>query len=156
MPTVLAFLQDGTLVSSAGVAGVLQEARGGGPPAPWLSWGSQHVGRRVTLRGLTAAASLNGSAALVVGANAAAQRLNVKLVGSGEMRAVREEHLGEAWGAELLGARVRLQGLAKAAHLNGSVGVVVSAAPETQRWSVQLEGGEVVAVRRESMVTIAA
>lgn len=51
----------------------------------------------------------------------------------------------------LLGAEVRLQGLAGARHLNGLVGVLRHFDREASRWHVELSSGETKAVRAENL-----
>ena len=152
VPTLLVFTRDGSLVSSAGVAGLTREAAGG-PALPWV-WGGELIGRTVTLQGLEKAAHLNGSRALVVGAVEASARLSVRVGGSGETIAVRREHavVCEPWGSELIGKRITLKGLVGAAHRNGSAAVVVGAVEASARFTVKVEKDDaVVAVKRENM-----
>ena len=44
------------------------------------------------------------------------------------------------WGGAMVGRRVRVSGLAKAAHLNGKVGLCVGAVEATERYTVSVEG----------------
>ena len=156
IPALLVFTRCGELVTTKGVEGLLREQQGGGgggPPFPWV-WGGERIGQRVALAGLEKAPHLNGEAGTVVGASEASGRFRVRLAGSGEAVAVRAEALvhAPAWGADLVGARVAVKGLEKAAHLNGLEGRVVGADEASGRFQVALAGREeVAAVKRGNL-----
>jgi len=59
------------------------------------------------------------------------------------------------WGGELLGKRVRLSGLEKAAHLNGKEGVCVGTVEASHRFTIKVAGeAEAVGVKRERIEII--
>lgn len=164
VPSLLVFARDGTLVTAKGVEGLSRAEAGAGPAFPWV-WGGARIGRAVTLANLKARPELNGASGVVVGATEASARFSVRLdADGGELLSVREEALGPAFGADLVGKAVRLVGLAKAPQLNGARARVNEAVAKTARFTVRLlgeagsgSGGEaqVVSVRRENMELLA-
>ena len=96
--------------------------RGGGPAFPFV-WGGDLIGARIRLFDIASRPELNGSLGQVVAAIGPSQRFRVRLEDKQEMSVSRSKLLrfGEGgWGDEFLGKTVRVNGLVKAAHLNGS------------------------------------
>jgi hypothetical protein len=96
--------------------------RGAGPAFPFV-WGGDLIGARIRLFDIASRPELNGSLGQVVAAMGPSQRFRVRLEDKQEMSVSRSKLLrfGEGgWGDEFLGKTVRVNGLVKAAHLNGS------------------------------------
>lgn len=120
--------------------------RGSGPAFPFV-WGGDLIGSRIRLVNIASRPELNGSPGRVVAAIADSKRFRVRLQDAQEMSVARSKllRLSEGgWGDEYLGKIVTVNGLVKAAHLNGTQGLVVGADAASQRIIVLFngEGGE--------------
>jgi hypothetical protein len=95
--------------------------RGGGPAFPFV-WGADLIGARIRLINIASRPELNGSLGQVVAAAGDTKRFRVRLQDKQEMSVTRPKllRLGEGgWGDDYLGKTVTVNGLVKAAHLNG-------------------------------------
>jgi len=95
---------------------------GGGPAFPFV-WGGDLIGARIRLFNIASRPELNGSFGRIVAAIAASKRFRVRLEDKSEMSVTRSKLLrlsDGGWGDEHLGKNVVVNGLVKAAHLNGS------------------------------------
>lgn len=95
---------------------------GSGPVFPFV-WGGDLIGSRIRLINIASRPELNGSQGCVIAAIADSKRFRVRLHDAQEMSVTRSKllRLSEGgWGDEFLGKIVTVNGLVKAAHLNGS------------------------------------
>ena len=96
--------------------------RGGGPAFPFV-WGGDLIGANIRLINIASRPELNGSSGQVVSAIGDTKRFLVRLQDKQEMSVTRSKLLRlceGGWGDEYLGKTVTVNGLVKAAHLNGS------------------------------------
>jgi hypothetical protein len=96
--------------------------QGSGPTFPFV-WGGDLIGSHIRLVNIASRPELNGSSGQVVAAMADSKRFRVRLRDAQEMSVTRSKllRLSEGgWGDEYLGKSVTVNGLVKAAHLNGT------------------------------------
>lgn len=120
-------------------------------------------GMNIRIQGLCGAKHLNGCQGVVLSFDLGSGRWIVQVPG-GETKAIKEQNLQclsqtsslpkvvptSGW-TFAAGQSVRLVGLIGAAQLNGSIGVIETFDPCSQRWRVSLPTGEVKALRLENM-----
>lgn len=128
-----------------------------------LNSGLLQPGMNIRIQGLCGAKHLNGCEGVVLSFDLGSGRWIVQVPG-GETKAIKEQNLQclsqkaslpkvvptSGW-TFAAGQSVRLVGLIGAAQLNGSIGVVETFDPCSQRWRVSLPTGEVKGLRMENM-----
>lgn len=107
-------------------------------------------GEQVIVDGLENSPLLNGTYGALETFDAKTGRWKVRF-GNGERKALKPEHLTVVSSP---GNQVLVQGLEKAAHLNGMVGILDAFDVSSGRWSVRFNQGEAKALKTNNLVLV--